>query len=299
MAKRRIKKSVKAKGALALLLVVILTALCTGFAVTQKHKIAKEAETSVPTEAESESATTEPTEAPTEGTTVPTTTEPTTTEPTTTEPTTTEPTTAKAPPVSLPAASADNPVIVSPTGDKWELTVVNLSYCLPEGYEPKLAAAVEGSSVQLDERVAPQYAAMYAAAKADGCTLTPYSGYRSYARQKNNFDRKVDYYKKQGFSEADAIVKTRERILPAGHSEHNMGFAMDVVSASADFVSTKEYSWLVAHAHEYGFILRYPENKTQITGVMYEPWHWRYVGEKAAKEMQQSGQCLEEYLGLA
>lgn len=288
MAKRRIKKSVKAKGILALLLVVILTALCTGFAVTQKHKIEKEAETSASTEAESESETA-PTEAPTEGTTVPT----------TTEPTTTEPTTAKAPPVSLPAASADNPVIVSPTGDKWELTVVNLSYCLPEGYEPKLAAAVEGSSVQLDERVAPQYAAMYAAAKTDGCTLTPYSGYRSYARQKNNFDRKVDYYKKQGFSEADAIVKTRERILPAGHSEHNMGFAMDVVSASADFVSTKEYSWLTEHAHEYGFILRYPENKTQITGVMYEPWHWRYVGEKAAKEMQQSGQCLEEYLGLA
>lgn len=283
MAKKRIKKSVKAKGILALLLVVILTALCTGFAVTQKHKIAKEAETSAPSEAESEApseSAPEPTQAPAA------------------EPTTEGTTAPKTPPVSLPQANADNPVIVSPTGDKWELTVVNLSYCLPEGYEPKLAAAVEGSSVQLDERVAPQYAAMYAAAKADGCTLTPYSGYRSYTRQKNNFDRKVEYYQKQGFSEADAILKTRERILPAGHSEHNMGFAMDVVSASADFVSTKEYAWLTAHAHEYGFIQRYPENKTQLTGVMYEPWHWRYVGEKAAKEMHASGQCLEEYLGL-
>lgn len=285
MAKMRIKKSIKAKGILALLLVVILTALCTGFAVTQKRAVEKQAATEAPAETEPISET-EPmqTEAPTESTTVPP---------------TTEPETTKAPPVSLPQASADNPVIVSPTGDKWELTVVNLSYCLPEGYEPKLAAAVEGSSVQLDERVAPQYAAMYAAAKADGCTLTPYSGYRSYTRQKDNFNRKAEYYKGQGLSEADAIVKTRERILPAGHSEHNMGFAMDVVSASADFVSTKEYSWLVAHAHEYGFILRYPENKTQITGVMYEPWHWRYVGEKAAKDMQKSGQCLEEYLGLA
>lgn len=281
----KIKKSVKAKGVLALLLVVILSALCTGFAVTQKRAIQKQAETTVPSETQTESeSASAPTEAPTESTTVlPT----------------AEPSTVNTPPVSLPAASADNPVIVSPTGDKWELTVVNLSYCLPEGYEPKLAAAVEGSSVQLDERVAPQYAAMYAAAKADGCTLTPYSGYRSYARQKDNFNRKAEYYKGQGFSEADAIVKTRERILPAGHSEHNMGFAMDIVSASADFVSTKEYSWLMAHAHEYGFILRYPENKTQITGVMYEPWHWRYVGEKAAKDMQKSGQCLEEYLGLA
>lgn len=282
----KIKKSVKTRGVLALLLVVILTALCTGFAVTQKRAVQKkQAETPSPTESPTESASESvPAETPTESSTVPP---------------PTETSTAKAPPVSLPQASADNPVIVSPTGDKWELTVVNLAYCLPEGYEPKLAAAVEGSSVQLDERVAPKYAAMYAAAKADGCTLTPYSGYRSYVRQKENFNRKAEYYKGQGFSEADAIVKTRERILPAGHSEHNMGFAMDVVSASADFVSTKEYSWLLAHAHEYGFILRYPENKTQITGVMYEPWHWRYVGEKAAKDMQKSGQCLEEYLGLA
>lgn len=283
MAKTRLKKSIKAKGALALLLVVILAALCTGFAVTQKYAIQKQAETTAPIETEPATETI-PTELLTEPETVPP---------------STEPDTTKAPPVSLPSASADNPVIVSPTGDKWELTLVNLSYCLPEGYVPTLAAAVEGSSVQLDERVAPQYAAMYAAAKADGCTLTPYSGYRSYTRQKDNFNRKVEYYKGQGFSEADAIVKTRERILPAGHSEHNMGFAMDIVSASADFVSTKEYTWLMAHAHEYGFILRYPENKTQITGVMYEPWHWRYVGEQAAKDMQKSGQCLEEYLGLA
>lgn len=78
-----------------------------------------------------------------------------------------------------------------------------------------------------------------------------------------------------------------------------MGFAMDIVSASADFVSTKEFSWLLEHAREYGFILRYPENKTEITGVMYEPWHWRYVGKEAAAAMHQSGQCLEEYLGIA
>ncbi len=100
----KIKKSVKAKGVLALLLVVILSALCTGFAVTQKRAIQKQAETTVPpeTQTESESASA-PTEAPTESTTVST---------------TAEPSTAKAPPVSLPAASADNPVIVSPTGDQ-------------------------------------------------------------------------------------------------------------------------------------------------------------------------------------
>lgn len=276
MAKTRIKKTVKTKGILLLLLVVLLTGLCAGFAVTEKNKPVSEPETETITET--------PTEAPAE---------PATEAPTEPESTTNEP------PVTLPQSTDGNPVIVSPTGDNWELTLVNLNYCLPEGYVPALAAAVEGSQVQLDERVAPHYAEMYAAAKADGCTLTPYSGYRSYARQEENFNRRVSYYVGQGLSETEATAKTQERILPPGCSEHNMGFAMDVVSASADFVSTKEFSWLCEHAQDYGFILRYPEDKTTITGVMYEPWHWRYVGVKAAKEIKASGQCLEEYLGLA
>lgn len=265
------RRTIKAKSILLVLLVILLAAPSVGYAVTAKNKQDK------------------PAEAVTEA--------PTTTVPATTEPATVAEPATETPPVTLPAASSDGtPVIVSPTGDNWELTLVNLQYCLPEGYAPELAAAVEGSSVQLDARVAPAYQKMYEAAKADGCTLTPYSGYRTYARQEDNYNRRVQNYMEQGFSEADAKAKTQERILPAGCSEHNMGFAMDIVSASADFVSTKEFSWLCEHAYEYGFILRYPEDKTAITGVMYEPWHWRYVGEKAAKEMHESGQCLEEYL---
>lgn len=278
MVKKYSKKQWMAKGILALLLLFILAGLAVGFAVTERRKPA-EPTTNALSEPETEPQTEPPTEA--EATAAP------------------EPTTAKAPPVSLPQATDGNPVTVSPDGEHWELTLVNLQYRLPEDYKPTLKAAVEGSSVQLDERVASFYAEMYAAAKADGCTLTPYSGYRTYARQQENFDRKVAYYVSQGLGETEAIAKTQTRILPAGASEHNMGFAMDIVSASADFVSTKEFSWLSAHAHEYGFILRYPENKTDITGVMYEPWHWRFVGKEAAAEMQKSGQCLEEYLGIA
>ncbi len=280
MAKTRIKKTVKTKGVLLLLLVMILTGLSVGFVVTEKNKPASEPET----QALAEPPTEPPTEAPAEPPT---------------EPPTEPESTTKEPPVTLPKSADGSPVIVSPTGDNWELTLLNLNYCLPEGYVPTLTAAIEGSQVQLDERVAPFYAEMYAAAKADGCTLTPYSGYRSYARQEENFKRRVSYYVGQGLTEADAKLKTQERILPPGCSEHNAGFAMDVVSASADFVSTKEFSWLCEHAQDYGFILRYPEDKTAVTGVMYEPWHWRYVGVKAAKEMKASGQCLEEYLGLA
>lgn len=278
MVKKYSKKQWMAKGILALLLLFILAGLAVGFAVTERRKPA-EPTTNALSEPETEPQTEPPTEA--EATAAP------------------EPTTAKAPPVSLPQATDGNPVTVSPDGEHWELTLVNLQYRLPEDYKPTLKAAVEGSSVQLDERVAPFYAEMYAAAKADGCTLTPYSGYRTYARQQENFDRKVAYYVSQGLGETEAIAKTQTRILPAGASEHNMGFAMDIVSASADFISTKEFSWLSAHAHEYGFILRYPENKTDITSVMYEPWHWRFVGKEAAAEMQKSGQCLEEYLGVA
>ncbi len=278
MVKKYSKKQWMAKGILALLLLFILAGLAVGFAVTERRKPA-EPTTNALSEPETEPQTEPPTEA--EATAAP------------------EPTTAKAPPVSLPQATDGNPVTVSPDGEHWELTLVNLQYRLPEDYKPTLKAAVEGSSVQLDERVASFYAEMYAAAKADGCTLTPYSGYRTYARQQENFDRKVAYYVSQGLGETEAIAKTQTRILPAGASEHNMGFAMDIVSASADFVSTKEFSWLLEHAHEYGFILRYPENKTDITSVMYEPWHWRFVGKEAAAEMQKSGQCLEEYLGIA
>ena len=277
MAKKYSKKQWMAKGILALLLLFILAGLAIGFAVTEKRKPA-EPTTNAVSEVETEPQTEPPTEAQTAAP---------------------EPTTAKAPPVSLPQSADGNPVTVSPDGDNWELTLVNLQYRLPEDYKPTLQAAVEGSSVQLDARVAPFYAEMYAAAKADGCTLTPYSGYRTFARQQENFDRKVAYYVSQGLSEAEATAQTQTRILPAGASEHNMGFAMDIVSASADFISTKEFSWLSAHAHEYGFILRYPENKTEITGVMYEPWHWRFVGKEAAAEMQKSGHCLEEYLGVA
>ena len=278
MVKKYSKKQWMAKGILALLLLFILAGLAVGFAVTERRKPA-EPTTIALSEPETKPQTEPPTEA--EATAAP------------------EPTTAKAPPVSLPQATDGNPVTVSPDGEHWELTLVNLQYRLPEDYKPTLKAAVEGSSVQLDERVASFYAEMYAAAKADGCTLTPYSGYRTYARQQENFDRKVAYYVSQGLGETEAIAKTQTRILPAGASEHNMGFAMDIVSASADFVSTKEFSWLLEHAHEYGFILRYPENKTDITSVMYEPWHWRFVGKEAAAEMQKSGQCLEEYLGIA
>lgn len=193
------------------------------------------------------------------------------------------------------------PAMIIPITDaeKWNLAIINTKYPLPDSYAPTLSNAINGSNIQLDSRVSERYAEMYAAAKLSGCVLTPYSGYHSYALQETNYNRKVNFYVNQGISAEEANQKASAQVLPAGCSEHNAGLAMDIVSASSDFINTKEYKWLCENAYNYGFILRYPEDKTAITGMNFEPWHWRYVGTQAAKEMKEKNQCLEEYLGLA
>ncbi len=178
-----------------------------------------------------------------------------------------------------------------------EKLLLNRKYKLPDGYVPTLKEAVKGSGVKLDYRVAPHYQEMYNAAKKDGITLTPVSGYRSYQRQKNNFDNQIRTYMNQGMDKVTATQKAAEiRLLP-GTSEHNAGLAMDICSLSTSFENTKEFKWLQAHAHEYGFIMRYPKDKTNVTKIIYEPWHYRYVGKDIASQLKSSGMVLEEYLG--
>ncbi|MBQ7596702.1 MAG: M15 family metallopeptidase, partial [Clostridia bacterium] len=175
--------------------------------------------------------------------------------------------------------------------------LLNRKYKLPDGYVPTLAEAVKGSGVKLDYRVAPHYQEMYNAAKKDGITLTPVSGYRSYERQKNNFEGEIRSNQAKGMDKVTATQKAAEiRLLP-GTSEHNAGLAMDICSLSTSFENTKEFKWLQAHAHEYGFIMRYPKNKTNVTKITYEPWHYRYVGKDIAYQLKSSGMVLEEYLG--
>lgn len=213
-----------------------------------------------------------------------------------TEPAAEEP---QAVPETKAAEKKSATVIPITDAEKWNLAIINTKYPLPDSYAPTLSNAINGSNIQLDSRVSEHYAEMYAAAKLSGCVLTPYSGYHTYALQENTFNRKVNFYVNKGMSAEEANQKASAQVLPAGCSEHNAGLAMDIVSASSDFTNTKEYKWLCENAHNYGFILRYPEDKTAITGMNFEPWHWRYVGTQAAKEMKEKNQCLEEYLGLA
>ena len=212
----------------------------------------------------------------------------------TTAPETTQPVTAA---VAKPGTMY-NPTIITIDEEKWYLTLVNSSYRIPDDYEPDLVY-VCGSGERLDRKVAEHYEAMYNAAQKEGINLAPCSGYRSYEVQERNYNNKVSFYESQGYSNKDAKVKAATIIMPPCSSEHNLGYAMDIVCVDEWFEDTAEFKWLTENAADYGFIMRYPKDKQDITKVIYEPWHWRYVGVELAKELKDSGLVLEEYMGVA
>ena len=212
----------------------------------------------------------------------------------TTAPETTQPVTAA---VAQPG-TMDSPTIITIDEENWFLTLVNSSYRIPDDYEPDLVY-VCGSGERLDRKVAEKYEEMYNAALKDGVELVPCSGYRSYELQERNYNNKVSFYESQGYSNKDAKVKAATIIMPPGSSEHNLGYAMDIVCVDEWFEDTAEFKWLTENAADYGFIMRYPKDKQDITKVIYEPWHWRYVGVELAKDLKESGLVLEEYMGVA
>lgn len=193
---------------------------------------------------------------------------------------------------------ADDRIVVDPTEGNPYLVVVNAKRAADGSYKPVLSEIFD-TGYYMEQGVAPYYEEMYTAAKKDGITLTPFSAYRSYDRQKNNYINLTKQYMSQyKLSEEEAAKKAATVILPPGTSEHNLGLAMDICNTRDDFAYTKEYKWLTENAHKYGFILRYTADKQSITGIVPEPWHWRFVGVEYAESIKNSGLCLEEYLGI-
>lgn len=191
---------------------------------------------------------------------------------------------------------AKDRITVDPTAGNPYLVVVNAKRAMTENYKPILSEIFD-TGYYMEEGVTPFYEEMYTAAKKDGIILTPYSGYRSYERQRNNYINLTKQYMSQyNLNEEDAAKKAATVILPPGTSEHNLGLAMDICNTRDDFANTKEYKWLTENAHKYGFILRYTADKQDITGIVPEPWHWRFVGVEYAEDIKNSGLCLEEYL---
>ncbi len=157
--------------------------------------------------------------------------------------------------------------------------IANKTYSLPESYNPG------GLLPECEEA----FAVMKRDAAAKGLNIYVSSGFRSFASQKSIYNR---YVSRDGRALADTYSAR------PGHSEHQTGLAIDLNTITQSFGKTKEGRWVAEHCHEYGFILRYPEGKSHITGYCFEPWHLRYVGVETATKIAQSGLCLEEYYGI-
>lgn len=195
-----------------------------------------------------------------------------------------------------PKRSESGRIIVDVKSVPWNLIVVNMDREIPEGYDPETKEILD-SGYELDARVTPHYEEMYRAGKKDGVTLTPFSGHRSYERQRINYNNLTEtYMARYGLDRKAAAKKAATVILPPGTSEHNIGLAMDICNTYDSFADSAEYAWLMKNAYKYGFILRYPKEKEDVTGIVFEPWHWRYVGVEYAEKIKDSGLCLEEYL---
>ena len=184
----------------------------------------------------------------------------------------------------------------------WNLILVNSSHLVPDGYSVELTELTDGEAV--DSRIYDDLMAMLDAAEGEGLSPVICSSYRSLEKQTTLFEEQVSMNMSNGASREEAEKQAAVWVAPPGTSEHQLGLALDIVSSSYQGLDeaqeeTAEQKWLMKHCAEYGFILRYPTDKSDITGIGYEPWHYRYVGKKAAKEIMKQGICLEEYLGAA
>lgn len=163
---------------------------------------------------------------------------------------------------------------------------------------PSSLVTVKGSEIEGDATAVAALEEMFAAAVEDGVTGWQISaGYRSYAYQQQLFDEKVASYRSEGFSQANAVSATRQTVAEPGTSEHHTGLAFDITVAGVSFKGTEQQIWLHEHCWDYGFIVRYQEDKEDITGFLAECWHIRYVGLPHSTAMRDANQCLEEYLG--
>lgn len=183
----------------------------------------------------------------------------------------------------------------------WKYVLTNELHMLPKDFEAELEKTYNGQRV--DRRMRGELEAMIDAAKKDGHHLMICSSYRDYKKQDQLMDESIAKFVRRGLSYKDAFFKTKEQIALTGASEHHTGLAVDIVgknhqSLDESQADTKEAKWLAEHAAEYGFILRYPKEKEDITMISFESWHYRYVGKEAAEYMKEKNLCLEEFIEL-
>ena len=176
----------------------------------------------------------------------------------------------------------------------WNLILVNRNSYIPDDYKVELTELSNGEKV--DSRIYPELQEMFNDARAQGYGLFVREGYRTQEEQQQLLDEKIEAYENEGKSKSEAKKLAEQWVAIPGTSEHQLGIAVDINADTTKSSSDDVYSWLAENAHQYGFIKRYPSDKTDITGVINEPWHYRYVGKEAALEIYSQGMCLEEYI---
>jgi len=181
----------------------------------------------------------------------------------------------------------------------WELILVNADNRLESNWTPPTVITVSDSQCPIDSRIEEPLMAMAQACKDEGLSIYLSSGYRSYSEQAANFTRVCNNNGVSDGKDAQGYYIT----MPAGGSEHQTGLAVDITDRyyeikDSSIENTDTFKWLKEHCTEYGFILRFPSDKKEITGVMYEPFHFRYVGVEAAKYITENNLCLEEFVAL-
>lgn len=183
--------------------------------------------------------------------------------------------------------------------DMWCLILTNARYPVPDDYEVELAE-VPGSNQSVDARIYEPLMSMFEAMKSEGMSPQLCSGYRTLDKQEKLFNRKVQSYVRSGYSMEKANEMARQVLSIPGSGEHCLGLAVDIYASSykaleIGFENTKEGKWLREHSQDYGFTLRYDRGKEEVTGIQYEPWHFRYVGVEVACYLKDNQLSLEEF----
>lgn len=174
-----------------------------------------------------------------------------------------------------------------------ELILVNSRYTVPDDFDIDLITLSNGE--QIDSEAYEYLQDMFDDMRSEGYYPYVASGYRSEEEQQGIFEDKYISYREEGYSKEEARRLTEKWVAEPGKSEHQLGLAADI-NPDREKSSDEVYVWLEKNAYKYGFIKRYPADKTDITGISNEPWHYRFVGEEAAEEMYKMNLCLEEYI---
>ena len=185
--------------------------------------------------------------------------------------------------------------------NNWELVLVNARNKISENYNASIMEVENGQYV--DERCYSQLKAMISDCKNAGNSPVVCSSYRSHEKQILLFSNKIKELTGQGYSKKQAKKEAGKVVAIPGTSEHQTGLACDITDHYYEFKdssleNTALYQWMSQHCQEYGFIVRFPKDKEDITGIIYEPWHFRYVGVEAATYIMEHDLCLEEFLDL-